>query len=227
RRGIRLEHGSAESIIRDEALALIAELRRVKEDGLNRSLSDVEMFPIELEGIANLVGVRLEEADSGGQVLGSYDPARRTISVAGQGGVRERRYTQAHEIAHAIFDPSEVRYRERLSEGSSAREWAERRAEVFACELLMPAEPVRKVFHANIGMTIDERSLDENIAYFLSQRSKKRTVAELRGMTSLERQGLFAITTSFGGIQFKSLCEVFGVSKKAMAIRLGELSLVH
>jgi hypothetical protein len=113
--------------------------------------------PVPVEAIAeDLLGLSVAESESLG-VSGMLLPAAREIWLnATEPGAR-RRFTLAHEVGHWVCQVLEGRgtpvmcRAEEIGVGEGRA--LEREANVFAAELLMPEELVRKRFDGNVSGT--------------------------------------------------------------------------
>lgn len=162
----------------------------------------------------------------GGGAAGIWRRDRSTILVSTRCSYEVRRFTAAHEIGHFMLHPhigDRTLHREFPVEGSTGpRTPIEKEADYYAACLLMPSGWVRKMFQARFG-TKTPLALTETVAFHLGA-DYGQLFFQPRG--SLLFAQLIARVEKFGGMPFKSLANYFGVSPKAMAIRLEELGLV-
>ena len=157
---------------------------------------------------------------------GIWQRDRSTILVSTRYSYEIRRFTAVHEIGHYIIHPGigdRTLHRELSLDGSRGyRSQTEREADYFAACLLMPSGWVRTMFEARFG-TKRPVALTETVAFHLHA-DYGPLFSQPRG--SLLFAQLIARAEKFGGPPFKSMANYFGVSAKAMAIRLEELGLV-
>lgn len=134
------------------------------------------------------------------------------------------RFTGAHEIGHYMLHPGEVFHRDRpISEvGSSARPQIEQDADYFAACSLASEKLIKEEFELRFSYM--PLPLTDAVAYHL--RGEKGQELMRANTGSLEFAAAVAGAHSFGGRRFTSLADRFGLSIKAMVIRLQELGLV-
>jgi Zn-dependent peptidase ImmA (M78 family) len=165
----------------------------------------------------------------GAEAGGFLDRGRGIIAISAKCSYEVQRYTGAHEVGHAVMHPwigDKVVHRD-LPVGSASgysRAPHEREADYFAACYLMPRKLVEKELAARFG---SKKPLprDETVAFHLR-------VVDTRGFFSASADSLMfasivARAQSFGRGPFKPLTSHFGVSAKAMAIRLQELGLIE
>jgi len=202
------------------------------------------VLPIDLRGIALSIGLHVEEAEelggvrlmnpwaeSGIDVVGILDRRNETATISKRQSLAVQTFTLAHEIAHWVLHPGLVHHRERIESESLSPRFAkppeEREANIFASELLMPAQLVTHEMKKRFGGPIDGSLVHEDLAFMLSVGTGKTIQPSwLARIPQVERAQLFARASSFGGPPFEPLGKTFGVSSKAMAYRLLELGLV-
>ena len=118
-------------------------------------------LPVPAEAIAeDLLGLHVSEADLAG-VSGLLYPARRRIVLNAADGPERKRFALAHELGHWICqcvdaaEPQEVFCRaEDVTLDPDARA-AEREANIFAAELLMPEPAVREAWAGDAEQTAE------------------------------------------------------------------------
>ena len=223
----------------------------LKEDELGGTVPKSALLPIDLEKLVLSLGariIRVEElggvrlsnpwAERDTKVPGLFDRFSRTIIVGGKEPLVQQRFTVAHEIGHLLFHSKPVQLRERAARGNlspSAKpsidqvntKAEEREAEIFAAELLMPAEQTEEAMVQRFGGPIDGTLPHDDLAYFLSLATRQRLEPRwLARMPQKDRARLFAQADNFRGTYFEPLTIAFNVSEEAMAIRLLELGLV-
>jgi hypothetical protein len=128
----------------------------------HRSLFGGAAVPVPLESIAaDLLGLHVEEVD-GLEVSGLLLPLERTIrlnAAEARESPGRRRFTLAHEIAHWVCHcpptapPAPILCRPTLV-GVASGDPLEREANVFAAELLMPAEEVAAAVAAGAALAV-------------------------------------------------------------------------
>jgi Zn-dependent peptidase ImmA (M78 family) len=163
------------------------------------------------------------------EIAGFIDRNNSRIVVAEKYPFESRRFTIAHEAGHWVLHPGLVYHRDRpLTAGASTggRSQIELEADLFAAELLMPAKAVRQWFEGTFGRPIQGREMGADVAAWLSA-GTGRNLNEIELIANLRSRSLaVAHSRSFYLKHFRPLCEVFGVSHTAMAIRLEQLELV-
>lgn len=178
---------------------------------------------IDMAGVEQMV-----ERGTTVEVAGIIDNSSRSVWISSQLPETTRRLSIAHELAHVMLD-SHVQltmHRDKpLNAINNSRPPRERRADKFAAFYSMPRKLVQQQVFTKFGCAKVELNdltwhylTDRDIAYFENS-AKFKTPREAFAST-------IAQITCFGGSQFYSLAEEFGVSIQAMAIRLIELELV-
>lgn len=162
----------------------------------------------------------------GGEAAGLWQRDRSTILVSKRFSYEVQRFTAGHEIGHFVLHPhvgDRTLHREMaVGSLSSYRPPMEKEADYFSACLLMPRNAVIKAFEARFGGK-HPFVLTETIAYHLKA-DERVLFAQPAG--SLMFAETVARAAQFDRCRFKSLAEHFGVSVRAMAIRLHELGLV-
>jgi Zn-dependent peptidase ImmA (M78 family) len=224
----------------------------INEQQSGGSVARCSLVPVDLLKLSSLLGVTIEWVEELGGVRldnpwaerdvivpGLLDRVKRRIVIAKKLPASEQRYTLAHELSHLLHHSSPRHLRERaaasvrsgpgkrssLDEEVHKRE--ERDAEIFASELLMPADVMEEAVVKRFGSRIDATIPHDDLAHFISV-ATHRTIhpRHLAQMPQIDRAKLFAEANNFGGRYFSRLYEHFEVSLKAMSIRLLELGLV-
>lgn len=181
------------------------------------------------------IGFRCDLVDSLGRymwegkyldVAGIIDDSKQTVQISREFDSPVRTFTAAHELGHAVLHDTRGLHRDRALDGGELhrrRDRTEREADDFATYFLMPERLVRSAFEN--AFKAREFILNEDTAFALNAgdlESLRATCPEVRDLSRL-----LASTTRYDGVQFYSLAEQFGVSVKAMAIRLEELNLIE
>ena len=209
----------------------------------NPPQSPEELFPLDpavvIDGLLNLNYEQPVEIPSLGslkmeqvwvQTAGFMDRKNERIVVA-QGPPEEwRRFTAAHEIGHWLMHSGMVSHRDRpltgAERGTSSRSPEEFAADVFAAELLMPRKILRAYFEKCFRHPINAMEPNEDAAWLASVADDTTDTIDVVKQGVKYRAFLVARLTSFGGKNFVSLADRFGVSPSAMAIQLIDLELV-
>lgn len=162
----------------------------------------------------------------GGEAAGLWQRDRSTILVSTRFPYETQRFTAAHEIGHYILHPhvgDRTLHREFPVGGHwGKRPLLEQQADHFAACLLMPRKAVIAEFDARFGSK-HPLALTETVAYHLKA-DERLLFAQPAG--SLLFAEAVAKAQQFDRRRFQSLAAFFGVSPRAMAIRLEELDLV-
>lgn len=162
----------------------------------------------------------------GGEAAGLWRRDRSTILVSARYSFEVQRFTAAHEIGHFILHPQvgdRTLHRELPLNGTrSNRSSLEQEADYFSACLLMPRKAVISEFDARFTSK-HPLVLTETVAYHLK--------IDIGTLFSQPRGSLLfaeavARAQQFDRARFQSLAQFFGVSARAMAIRLEELGLV-
>jgi IrrE N-terminal-like domain len=159
---------------------------------------------------------------------GFIDRRRGIICVSQHFPEEVQRFTAAHEIGHMVLHPNigdSVVHRD-IPVGlgaATARPWHEMEADYFAACFLMPRKLVTKAFVSRFGMN-RLREDDEDVNFFLAAYGSKGFFSA--SGDRLAFGSAVARSESFSGRRFDSLAGCFGVSVRAMAIRLLELELL-
>ncbi len=162
----------------------------------------------------------------GGEAAGLWRRDRSTILVSTRFSYETQRFTAGHEIGHYVLHPhvgDRTLHRE-FAGGvqASYRPLLEQEADHFAACLLMPRKAVIAEFDARFGSKHPLAPTD-TVAYHLKA-DERLHFAQPPG--SLMFAETVAKAQQFDRRRFQSLATFFGVSPRAMAIRLEELELV-
>ena len=157
------------------------------------------------------------------QVAGLVDQEARVVRVSQNLDDQQRRYTTGHELGHVIRHPGMSLHRDRAISGHMPRkDDRESEADLFASCFLMPARFVINEFYLRFGMHVFRMNEDAVFGFSLgSVDNAQRKIKRQRDASILS-----ATASSYMGRRFSPLCQMFGVSPVAMAIRLEELRLV-
>jgi IrrE N-terminal-like domain len=163
---------------------------------------------------------------------GYMDPARNTIAVARNLPPEVRQFTMAHELGHATLHREKgILFRDLPNSGADLENESlapeEKEANTFAADLLMPEELVCLVFLRYFGEpTLAGVRRDERIAFQLSTPQRRVTAAQLNGRSKRFLSLLLADSRPWLSPTMPTLCNLFRVSKIAMAIQLEAFKLV-
>jgi len=156
------------------------------------------------------------------EVAGLIDVPKRRIEVSSDIESRVARFTGAHEVGHAVLHPHLTGlHRDRpLGGAAESRDRVEYEADKFATFFLMPQKLVREQFFSRF---LGPFELQDETAYALL--GKPLAAAQEQLPTRRRISEALAAARYFNGHNFMPLSDYFGVSIKAMAIRLEELGL--
>jgi len=160
------------------------------------------------------------------EIAGYVDNEQKVAKVSRKFAPDVRRFTSAHELGHAILHAQKTLFRDRALDGGAAglqRPQIELEADTFATFFLMPEVQVRDIFTQIFGQEQLEVNHASAHALGFNGMSNMRSVLP----TARHISAHLATTSFYFGLPTRSLCEIFGVSQTAMAIRIEELSLVH
>jgi formiminotetrahydrofolate cyclodeaminase/Zn-dependent peptidase ImmA (M78 family) len=159
------------------------------------------------------------------EVAGIINKPGKSVAVSRQFSKETRNFTAAHELGHALLHSQPVMHRDKPLDGSgaAARDATELAADKFATYFLMPAKPLSTLFQQLFGTLLF--AIDENTVFGLTGGSLGPFLQTCRNLRELTR--ILAGAETYRGESFRSLAELFGVSKETMAIRLEELGLVN
>ncbi len=221
--------------IRDQARNVL--VRAWKTAREHRQIEIADILPIEPRWIAGWLFTdwRFEEppeigtaTSSGRKVAGLLDRATKKIEVASNLPHQIRRFTGAHEIGHLVLHPRLQLLRESPLSGDNLENRhtppEEQEANIFGAELLMPTNIVRESFGRIFGPLVDGASINEDRAFYCT--SGEIRASELQRLPPVELAMIIAEASPFTTSNSRSLCDIFGVSKIAMAIQLVDLGLV-
>ena len=159
------------------------------------------------------------------EIAGFVDNKQKVAQVSRKFAPNVRRFTSAHELGHAVLHDAKTLFRDRALDGGIAgyqRSHVEREADVFATFFLMPEIQVREIFSQIFRQ--EKFEVNRKTAFALGFPSLGAMRTELPTLRHISSR--LATTRIYQGFPNRSLCEVFGVSQTAMAIRIEELSLV-
>ena len=147
-------------------MAVNIKLINSKVNSILRSLPELKL-PVEVEKIAESLGIRVLAYDLGDDVSGllAIQDGVGTIGFNEKESPVRKRFTIAHELGHYIlhkeksdlFVDKQLIYRSQNSGDTPAKQIMEQEANVFASALLMPSNLLRKeVEKANLDLSNDE-----------------------------------------------------------------------
>ncbi|MBU1357521.1 MAG: ImmA/IrrE family metallo-endopeptidase [Gammaproteobacteria bacterium] len=172
-----------------------------------------------------IVGALGRIADSGrpaSNVAGLIDKRSRKVLLSSGLSPAVRKFTAAHELGHALMHEFAGMHRDKPMDGSSSPgDWLEREADQFAAFFLMPRKLLTRIFEQTFGAIPFVMDDVRRFALAGSIPSAHWTPRILRELSML-----LSSATRFNGKNIASLTMQFGVSSKAMAIRLEQLQLV-
>jgi Zn-dependent peptidase ImmA (M78 family) len=135
------------------------------------ALFQAPKLPVPVEAIAeDLLGLRVEEAQLDG-ISGLLYPATREILLNAEEPPVRRRFTLAHELGHWICQCLEGTERpifcraEEIGPDPAAKA-LERRANIFAAELLMPEDSVRHAWSGSVASTASGFGVSEEAMHW-------------------------------------------------------------
>ena len=130
--------------------------------------------PVDLDGMADALGLTVERTPLGGDIAGKIERRARGyhVTLNSRDSARRRRFTLAHEIAHFVL------HRDLIGDGitdsglyrSSLTDEIERQANRYAADLLMPAAKVRQFWREGL----------RSIAQMATQFEVSHEAAEIR-----------------------------------------------
>lgn len=157
-------------------------------------------------------------------VTGRLDRRRRVVATSERPSPAERLFTAAHELGHWVLHEDEIEHRDRPVGAQARRPRREREADEFAAAYLMPRKWVEKDLKGRLGAS--PISVDENLAWWLDHTDHERLLVPNIDADK-ERAMAIAVCTNIGMGHFRSLADEYGVTAKAMALRLMELGLIE
>ncbi|MBT3046180.1 MAG: ImmA/IrrE family metallo-endopeptidase [Candidatus Thiodiazotropha sp.] len=161
------------------------------------------------------------------EVAGIIDRTDKRVLISRQMPFNTRRFTAAHELAHAVLHEGVRMHRDRPLDGSGqesgARGKIEKEADKFATFFLMPENLVRARFRQ--FFLSDKFALNEATIFALDPSGSLGLQDGKKTLRQLSR--ILAKSESFNGRHFRSLADQFHVSVETMAIRLEELGLLE
>jgi hypothetical protein len=223
-----------ELVIRDQARDLLARVWRALKDRHNKPPSQI--LPVEPRWFLEVFSDwTFEEPPtigssktSGREIAGALDRVKKKIEVASNLPPSVRRFTGAHELGHLVLHPRLQSLRESPLDDDlrgHSNSPAEREANIFAAEYLMPRRLLRDHFQKRFGGIIDRASITEDDAFFWTTGNFR--ASQLRVMDPVELAKILArVSDSFTAINYRSFTDVFGVSDTAMAIQMVDTGLV-
>jgi hypothetical protein len=233
-RKVRELNSYRRDLIRECARKLTIELWRLLQKRHGKSLSALEILPIEPRLIApELLGLTYDEpyeigSVGGVEIAGLVERETKRVVISQKLPAEVRRFTGAHEVAHWVLHPAAMALRESPATDralrSPFRTAREREADLFAADLVMPVKAVEEAYAKLFGAPLDGSRIDQDQAFCLT--NGNRTAADLAQMTAEERARLIADSYSLVDRHARSLAEIFGVSTNTMAYQLLDIGLV-
>jgi formiminotetrahydrofolate cyclodeaminase/Zn-dependent peptidase ImmA (M78 family) len=160
------------------------------------------------------------------EIAGYVDNEQKLAKVSRRFPPDVRRFTSAHELGHAFLHAEKTLFRDRALDGGAVglqHPQIEREADTFATFFLMPEVPVREIFSQIFENEVF--GINKNTAFALGFQNLDAMRTELPTVRHVSAR--LATTRMYSGRPLRSLCEIFGVSQTAMAIRIEELSLIR
>jgi len=185
--------------------------------------------------LEKLLGYQYDKPQSLGQyiseeglfeIAGTIDKAGKYVAVSQNFSKETQNFTAAHELGHALLHKQTVLHRDKAIEGSVTgvkRETVELEADKFAAYFLMPKKVVQGLFK-HLFLT-DRFILNEGTVLALTGERLSDFKKKCKNTRELSR--FLATAEFYSNESFKSMSEIFGVTKETMAIRLEELGLVE
>lgn len=151
-----------------------------KEKFERLSLKDESPY-IDLDEIANVMEINIEINPSlGDDKDGEYDHNSNKIILNSKRPKTRMRFTEAHEIGHAVLDHQGVSWREiNNSNLPGVSKWKEIAANNFAAELLMPSKLLLRLVH----QYTEAHSIDEGHLTVFHQIFIKQYLAQQLGVS--------------------------------------------
>ena len=160
------------------------------------------------------------------EIAGFVDNEKKIAKVSRKFAPDVRRFTSAHELAHALLHEQKTLFRDRALDGGATglnRPPMELESDLFATFFLMPEVQVRDIFTQIFGR--EQFDVNHASAFALGFNGIGALRSALPSVRHLSAR--LATTSFYLGVPTRSLCEIFGVSQTAMAIRIEELSLIN
>ena len=159
------------------------------------------------------------------EIAGMIDRQRKIIAVSTRHGYDAMRFTGAHEVAHLRLHNGMVMHRDRpVSEVCAGwKSLEDQDADYFAACYLAPAKLVVGEFVRRYG-TKKPLPLTDTVAWHLCGEQHHQLMSARPD--SLDFAVAVSTAASFDGRRFSPMTTEFGLSPKAMALRLKELGLI-
>lgn len=233
--------GSTNNKNNNETLRVVLEARKTlrrlydaKKSDLGDKISPENFFPVDLDFLVRLLGWELNRVSHAGhkgllEKMDAYTNFREKKITIGLRDTHKGRlnYSLAHEIGHVILHNEKMMELARIRPLREIRRFESRRhrfdveADRFAAELLMPMRAVKIRFKYMYGC---EQIISRSITAYKIAEKYKRKRNYVNNLNAQSLAGLIAIHKPEG--KDNSLVDFFGVSRRAMAIRLKELRIV-
>lgn len=160
------------------------------------------------------------------EIAGLINQANRLVVISDKFPEPIRRFTGAHELAHALFHNQQIQHRDLPLDNSGPyrlRAFDEKVADKGATYFLMPKKDVIKQFL--LRFRISSLSINEETSFNLTRGNVSDLKRECKNLRQFSRK--LSSVESYDGQRFESLAQRFNVSVQAMAIRLEQLNLLE
>jgi len=136
-----------------------------KATTIKRQIVDLGDTPVDVIKLALEQGLKISyfnpaqsKSTTLESVSGLLDKKNNTIFVNSTDGLERQRFTIAHELGHFIYNHDEDKFGLNYRDGARVRNSAERQADDFAAEILMPSPIVRKKIkeYSDVSPTLTE-----------------------------------------------------------------------
>jgi Zn-dependent peptidase ImmA (M78 family) len=118
---------------------------------IKRDIVNADIVPVDIVALTIQQGLKIlyfnpaqSKSNTLESVSGLLDKANKSIYVNATDSQERQRFTIAHELAHYIYGHDEDKFGLNYRDGNRDRNSAERQADDFAAEVLMPSPIVRK-----------------------------------------------------------------------------------
>jgi len=118
---------------------------------IKKKIVDDGSIPVDIISLALAEGLKISyfnpaqsKSNTLESVSGLLDKASKTVYINSTDSPERQRFTLAHELGHLIYNHDEDKFGLNYRDGSRERNSAEKQADDFAAEVLMPSPIVRK-----------------------------------------------------------------------------------